>query len=92
MAKKPQVLDDAEIVTRVLAKSKECVGWYDSRLSKERERVLKYYNGQLPARQHAGSSSYVSTDVYDSVEMMKAQLLETFAAATKSRSSIPTTT
>jgi hypothetical protein len=79
MAKKPQTLGDEEIVTRVLAKSKNCVGWYDSKLSKERERVLNYYNGLLPARQHPGSSSYVSTDVYDAVEMMKAQLLETFS-------------
>lgn len=79
MAQKPKTLDDAEIVTRVLAKSKETVSWYDSRLSKERTRVLKYYNGELPARAHPGSSSYISTDVYDSVEMMKAQLLETFA-------------
>jgi hypothetical protein len=79
MATKPKVLSDADIVTRVTAKSKDCVGWFDSRLSKERERVLNYYNGKLPLRQHAGSSSFVSTDVYDGVEMMKAQLLETFA-------------
>lgn len=79
MAKKPQTLSDEDIVTRVLAKSRNTVGWYDSKLSKERERVLNYYNGTLPARQHPGSSSYVSTDVYDSVEMMKAQLLETFS-------------
>lgn len=79
MAAKQKVMDDAEIVTRVLAKSKECVGWYDSRLSRERQRVLAYYNGELPRRQHDGASSYVSTDVYDSVEMLKAQLLEVFA-------------
>src|SRR5512139_328393 len=70
---------DAEILAKVNAKVKECVGWYDSKLSKERERVLKYYNGQLPRKQREGSSSYVSTDVYDSVESMKAQLLETFS-------------
>src|SRR5215469_7689792 len=72
-------LTDAEIVTKVLSKSKESVGWYDSRLSKERQRVLGYYNGDLPKRQHPGASSYVSTDVYDAVEMLKAQLLEVFA-------------
>src|SRR5512139_355599 len=70
---------DAEILAKVNAKVKECVGWYDSKLSKERERVLNYYNGKLPRKQREGSSSYVSTDVYDSVESMKAQLLETFS-------------
>jgi hypothetical protein len=79
MAKKPTILPDDQIVTAVSAKSNESVGWYDSKLAKERERVIKYYNGQLPARQHEGSSTYVSTDVYDATEMMKAQLLETFA-------------
>src|SRR5262245_15246852 len=68
-----------EIVTRVHSKVQECVGYFDSKLSAEREKVLNYYNGSLPRRQSAGSSSYVSTDVYDSVEAMKAQLLETFS-------------
>lgn len=73
-------LKDEEVMTLVNQKAKECVGWYDSRLSKERQRVINYYNGVLPQRQHNGSSSYVSTDVYDSVETMKSQLLETFSA------------
>jgi hypothetical protein len=75
----PHVLDDREIVTKVLAKAKESVGWYDSRLSIERMRVLQYYNGELPKRQHVGASSFISPEVYDGVEMMKAQLLEVFA-------------
>lgn len=55
------------------------VGFCDSKLSKEREKVIKYYNSTLPAQQGTGNSSYRSTDVYDSVEAMKAQLLETFS-------------
>ncbi|UGA46798.1 hypothetical protein HU230_0012445 [Bradyrhizobium quebecense] len=76
---KPTTMSDEDIVTRVLAVSTESVGWLDSKLSRERERVTKYYNGVLPARQHEGSSSYVSTDVYDAVEMAKAQVAETFS-------------
>lgn len=76
---KNTILSDDEIVTKVVAKSKDSVGWFDSRLSKESARVLGYYNGELPRRQHEGASSYVSTDVYDAVEMLKAQLLEVFA-------------
>lgn len=72
-------LSEEDIITKVDSKVRECVGWHDSKLSKERERVIKYYNSQLPQRAHTGSASYVSSDVYDSVESMKAQLLETFA-------------
>lgn len=74
-----QPMSDSDILVKVLAKSRSAVGWFDSKLSKERQRVTDYYNGKLPYRQHAGSSSYVSTDVYDAVEMLKSQLLETFA-------------
>lgn len=79
MADSKNRMGDEEILARVHSKVRECVGWYDSKLSKERERVLKYYNGQLPRKMREGSSSFVSTDVYDSVEAMKSQLLETFA-------------
>lgn len=80
MAEQKRPLDDEEGMTLVNQKVKECVGWYDSRLSKERQRVINYYNSALPKRQHLGSSPYISTDVYDSVESMKSQLVETFAA------------
>jgi hypothetical protein len=72
------VLSDEDIIVKINSKAKEATGWYDSKLSKERERVLNYYNAQLPKRQSLGTSSFISTDVYDAVEAMKAQLLETF--------------
>lgn len=52
----------------------------DSKLSKERRRVLDYYAGLLPAPVHGGNSRYISTDVFDAVEGMKADLLEAFSA------------
>jgi hypothetical protein len=79
MANKKNKMGESDILARVNGKVKECVGWYDSKLSRERERVLKYINSELPRRQNLGSSSFVSTDVYDSVEAMKAQVLETFS-------------
>jgi hypothetical protein len=79
MAKKPAILTDEEIIAKVSAKSTNSVSWFDSRLAKERERVTRYINGDLPKRTSEGSSSYVSSDVYDSVEMQRAQLLEVFA-------------
>ena len=79
MAKKPDVMSDDDIVARVLQKSQHSISWADSKLAKERERVTNYLNGVWPKRQSEGSSSYISSDVYDSVEMQKAQLLEVFA-------------
>lgn len=78
--KKRGGLKPSEILARVDAKVKDCVSWTDSKLSREVERVTGYYNSKLPVRASEGHSSYVSTDVYDSVEAMKSQLLETFAA------------
>ncbi len=77
--KKKKPLGDEEVLTLVEAKVRRGVGFHDSKLSVERDRVIRYYNSELPVRQSAGRSSYVSTDVYDSVEAMKSQLLETFA-------------
>lgn len=79
MAKKPTTLSEEEILAKVQAKSTTSVSWFDSRLAKERERVTRYINGDLPKRTSEGSSSYVSSDVYDSVEMQRSQLLEVFA-------------
>jgi hypothetical protein len=79
MAKKPSILKDEDILAKVSAKSQTNVSWADSRLSKERERVTRYINGELPKRNNEGSSSYVSSDVYDSVQMMVSQTLEVYS-------------
>ena len=70
----------AALVDRAIHTS---VGFYDSKLSREREDVLDYYNGKLPKPVHAGNSKYVSMDVFDGVESLKAVLLETFSAGSK---------
>lgn len=73
-------ITDDELTSIVDRQIRNSVGYYDSKLSKERQNVLDYYNGVLPKPVHAGNSKYVSMDVYDSVESLKAVLLETFAA------------
>lgn len=70
---------EAEIMAVVDPAVGHATSWSDTNLSIERSRIQKYYDGELPKRQHEGSSSYVSSDVYDGVESMKAQLLEVFA-------------
>lgn len=78
MAKKK--LDDSEILSLVKDGVAAGVRFNDTKLSRERRRVMEYYNGQLPRPVHKGNSPYVSTDVFDCVEWAKAVLLETFSA------------
>lgn len=78
-----QPMDDGDIIKALELNIKSSVGYYDSELSKERKRVTEYYNATLPKPQHDGNSKYVSMDVYDTVEAMKAALLETFSAGNK---------
>ncbi len=82
MVKKPQrKLDDAQLAKYIDQLLDEGVSWADDTLSAERAEALRYYFGELPARLHKGSSSYVSQDVLDTIEGMRAELLETFTGA-----------
>jgi hypothetical protein len=76
-------LDDDKIVTILDDNIRRSVGYYDSQISRERKRVTDYYNATLPRPAHDGNSKYVSMDVYDTVESMKAALLETFSTGYK---------
>ena len=77
---KDKPLTDEAIGVLIDRKINESLIWYNAKLSREREKAMSYYNGDLPLRQSSGSSSYISTEVYDAVESMKSQLLETFSA------------
>lgn len=76
-------MEDDDILKAVEVNIKSSIGYYDSQLSKERKKVTEYYNGTLPRPAHDGNSKYISQDVWDSVEALKAALLETFAAGNK---------
>lgn len=77
--KKPKLTDD-KIVALLDYGIGQSVGMGgDSKLSKEREKVQRYYDGELPRKSSDGDSSYNSRDVYEGVENMSAQLLETFS-------------
>lgn len=73
-------MTEAEILSKVRSTVKEGVGFTDTKLSTERRRVTRYFNAELPAPQHSGDSKFVSQDVYDAVESMTSQLLDTFSA------------
>ncbi len=76
-------LSDNNIVALVDDQVGLSVGYADSELSTERAKIIDYYNGTLPKPVHDGNSKYVSLDVYDAVESLKAALLETFSSGNK---------
>lgn len=76
-------LDDDKIVSIIQTNLRRSIGYHDSELSRERQRVMDYYSAKLPKPAHDGNSKYVSQDVYDAVESMKAALLETFSTGNK---------
>jgi hypothetical protein len=81
--KEYQKLSNPAIAKLVEDNIRLSVGYYDSQLSRERKKVLEYYNAKLPKAAHDGDSKYVSQDVYNAVNSMQAALLETFAAGNK---------
>ena len=72
-------LSDSDIVAVIDYGVAQAIGLSDSRLSKERDIVTRYYDGECPKPAHHGDSKYVSLDVYEGVESMRAQLLEVFS-------------
>ena len=50
-------LDDDDIVKLVDDNVRTSTGYSSSDLSKEREKVLEYYNAKMPKPAHAGNSS-----------------------------------
>jgi hypothetical protein len=72
-------LDDSKIVAMLMEGIDQSTGLSSSRLSREREKVAAYNDGERPHALHEGNSKYTTLDVYDSVESLKAQLLEVFS-------------
>lgn len=82
MAETFTALTEDELLSLVRDEIKGSIGYSDGDLSHERQQMQRYYHAELPERQSNGNSSYVSQDVYDAVEGLKAVLLETFSAGT----------
>jgi hypothetical protein len=82
-SKKFKPVSESELKALVEKYSTSSVEYYSSKLSDERKKVMEYYHGEKPAPSHAGNSKYVSMDVFDAVESLKAVLLETFSAGNK---------
>src|SRR5579863_3106845 len=79
MAQTRRAKTDTQIAALLDQHIRFTTGYADSRLVKERVRILDYYDGTQPGPAHAGNSKYVSQDVFESVESAKATLLEVFS-------------
>lgn len=86
---KADKLTDLQIATILEAGIGQSVGFAESKLAKEREKVQQAYDGLTPKRAHHGDSAYISHDVYEGVESMKAQLVDTFSANNRPVSFVP---
>ncbi|MBB3910163.1 portal protein [Sphingomonas desiccabilis] len=80
MKLKPRVLTDEDLVGACVARAEAGSSFVDSNLQAERREVTMYYQGKKPFPLREGGSRFVSQDVYESVEAMKAQITEAFAA------------
>ena len=70
----------AAILEKAIANSQHL---HDGRLATERKTVLEYYRGEKPLPMHAGDSKYVSRDVFDAVDSMRATVIEAFSAGSR---------
>lgn len=77
---KPKALTDEELVGACVAKAEAGTAFVDSNLQAERREVTLYYQGKKPYPLREGGSKFVSQDVYESVEAIKAQVTEAFSA------------
>lgn len=84
-----EAMDEEQLQVLIEQSIRDAAGYSDSKLSKERAEVLDYYHGVKPKPYNEGNSKYVSMDVNDSVESLKAALLETFSAGTDVARFIP---
>ena len=76
---KYEKLTEEKILSIAMSEVEDAQKFFNGTLESEIEENLQYYMGELPRPQRGGSSRYVSQDVWDCVESMKAQLLETFS-------------
>lgn len=80
MKLKPRALTDEELVGACVARAERGSSFVDSTLSNERREVTLYYRGKKPYPLRDGGSKFVSQDVYESVEAIKAQITEAYSA------------
>lgn len=80
MKLKPTVLSDEDLVNACIARAEASNTFVESNLKEERREVTLYYQGKRPLPLRDGGSKFVSQDVFEAVEAIKAQLTEAYSA------------
>ena len=75
-----KALTDAELVRACVKYATSGSSFVDSTLAQERQEVGEYYRGKKPYPLREGGSKFVSQDVFEACEGIKAHIVETFAA------------
>lgn len=73
-----RALDDREIVSILTGKIQNAVGFQGGRLSGNRQKADRYYNGDLFGNEVEGRSQVVSRDVAEAVDSMMPSLMKIF--------------
>lgn len=73
-------LTDEELVAACVQYATSGSSFVDSTLAQERREVGEYYRGKKPYPLRDGGSKFVSQDVFEACEGIKAHIVETFAA------------
>lgn len=89
----PQNITDDELLARVEQELRSAQDYMGGKLSVQRKKALQYYmaqaEGDLSPPEIEGRSTYVSTDVADTVEWMLPSLLKIFTAGDKTVVLVP---
>lgn len=82
--KKPEKLTENDLIAIVDAEISDALGHPGSKLSKDRQEAIKYYNGEatgdLSPPDGEGRSSVVSSDTLDTIEWIMPSLLDIFTS------------
>jgi hypothetical protein len=74
-------VDERELVSAIEQEIATSIGHWDGTLASEREKELKYYNGEPFGNEVEGSSQVISMDVSDTVEGLLPSILRTFTSS-----------
>jgi len=83
MAKKILKLEDPTLRSILQGQINNAIGYLGGLLSDQREKSLKYYQGDPLGNEMAGRSQVVSTDVADTIESLLPNLLRVFTSSDK---------
>lgn len=76
-------MTDAELLAIIESEERNALGWGDGELNHEREKALRYFNGEPFGNEVEGRSQIVTTEVADTVLWVLPSLLKIFTSTDK---------